>query len=75
MTNKKPMGSEHTQRDAETLWALGLFLVVLSLPVFVGTLYADAFMPGLVNFLAASAIFIIGALMIWRGRWTKKHLD
>lgn len=71
---EKPMGSEHTVRDAETLWALGLFLVVLSLPVFVGTFFADGWVPGLVNFAAASAIFVIGALMIWRGRWTKKNL-
>lgn len=72
--SEKPMGSEHTRRDAETLWALGAFLVVLSLPVFVGTLYADGLVQGLVNFVAAFAIFIIGALMIGRGRWMKKHL-
>lgn len=71
----KPMGSEHTKRDAETLWALGIFLVVLSIPVFVGTLFADAFVPALVNLASAFAISGIGALMIWRGRWTKKHLD
>ncbi len=72
--SEKPMGSEHTQRDAETLWALGTFLVVLALPVFVGTLYADGWVQGVVNFAAAFIIFIIGALMIWRGRWMRKHL-
>jgi undecaprenyl pyrophosphate phosphatase UppP len=71
---ERPAGHEHTKRDAESLWALGIFLVVLSIPVFIGTFFEDDFFAQLVNVLSGLAIFVIGALMIWRGVWTRRHL-
>lgn len=71
---EKPAGHEHTKRDAEILMALGAFLVLLSLPVFAGTFFASGFVPRLINVVAATVVFVIGALMIWRGIWTRRHL-
>jgi len=72
--SEKPTGHEHTQRDAESLWALGIFLVVLSIPVFIGTFFEDDSFAQLVNVLSGLAILVIGALMIWRGVRTRRRL-
>ncbi len=71
---EKPAGQEHTKRDAESLWALGIFLVVLSIPVFIGTFFEEERFAQVVNVLAGLAILVIGALFIWRGVWTRRHL-
>ena len=70
----KRTGHEHTKRDAESLWALGTFLVILSIPVFIGTFFEDEVFAQVVNVIAGLAILTIGALMIWRGVWTRRHL-
>jgi hypothetical protein len=70
----RPAGHEHTKRDAESLWALGIFLVVLSVPVLIGTFFEDEAFAQIVNVLSGLAILTIGALMIWRGVWTRRHL-
>lgn len=67
-------GGEHNKRDAESLWALGIFLVVLSVPVFIGTFFEEGNFERLVNVAAGAAVFVIGALMIWRGIRVRKHL-
>ncbi len=72
--SERPAGHEHTKRDAESLWALGIFLVVLSIPVFIGTFFEHDSFAQIVNVCSGLAIFIIGALMIWRGIWTGRHL-
>ena len=72
--SEKPASHEHTKRDAESLWALGIFLVVLSIPVLIGTFFEDDAFAQMVNVLAGVAILVIGALMIWRGVWTRRHL-
>ncbi len=71
----KPLGSGHTKRDAETLWVLGAFQIVLALPVFVGTIYVEERFPALVNLAAAGVTLLIGVLFVWRGLWINKHLD
>jgi ABC-type nickel/cobalt efflux system permease component RcnA len=73
MPEKSP-GHEHTKRDAESLWALGAFLVILSIPVFIGTFFEDETFAQVVNVIAGLAILMIGVLMIWRGVWTRRHL-
>ena len=70
----KPSGHEHTKRDAESLWAIGTFLVILSIPVFIGTFFEDDRFAQVVNLIAGAVILAIGALMIWRGVWTRRHL-
>lgn len=72
--SEKPSGHEHTKRDAESLIALGTFLVLLALPVFAGIFFEEENFPQLVNFCAGVAILTIGGLMLWRGIWTRRHL-
>ena len=67
MSEKEPE-SRHTARDADVLRVIGVFLVVLSLPVAVGTIWAGAAVPALINLAAAALIMGIGATMFWRGR-------
>ena len=64
----------HTQRDGETLLALGIFLVVLGLPVMVGTLWADTSIQRIVCALAGIVIFGIGAAMAFHGKRVLKRL-
>lgn len=72
--SEKPSGHEHTKRDAESLIALGTFLVLLALPVFAGIFFEEENFAQLVNFFAGTAILTIGGLMLWRGIWTRRHL-
>lgn len=67
-------GVHHTKRDAETLTFLGAFLMILGVPVMIGTFWAgeDSFYH-LVNFTAGLIIFAIGAGFLWRGRLYAKE--
>ena len=60
--------SRHTQRDREVLTALGIFLVVLSIPVLIGTFFEEGLIPSIVNVVAGVVLLGIGAAMVWRGR-------
>ena len=71
----KPMGSQHTKRDGEILLALGTFLVVLAVPVLIGTIWAEGAVQALINVAAGVVVGGIGVGMILRGRWTGRHLD
>lgn len=71
---EKPAGHEHTKRDAEILLALGGFLIVLAIPVFIGTFFAGDWVARAINLMAGGVVFVIGALMVWRGIWTRRHL-
>lgn len=71
----KPVGSHHTKRDAEILCVLGTFLVVLSVPVLIGTFWAEGAVQALINVAAGLIVGGIGVAMILRGRWTGRHLD
>ncbi len=71
--DKDSQSSRHTQRDREVLIALGTFLVVLSIPVLIGTFFADGTMPGVVNAVAGFVVLSIGAgMVIWGRRPAKK---
>ena len=72
--SKKPVGGRHTKRDAEILTVLGIFLVVLAVPVLIGTIWAEGAVPMLINVAAGLIVGGIGVAMILRGRWTGRHL-
>ena len=61
--NKSPGG-----HDAEIITVLGIFLVVLAVPVLIGTFWAEETVSRLVNIAAGLIIGGIGGGMIWRGR-------
>lgn len=71
----QPSGRQHTKRDADILQMLGIFLVVLAVPVLIGTFWAEGAFERTINILAGLIIGIIGAGMILRGRWTGRNLD
>jgi putative Mn2+ efflux pump MntP len=65
--------SEHTRRDAETAIALGVFLLVMSVPVYLGTFWAGPVFDKVVNFIGASVLFLVGVGFLWQGwRWYKR---
>ena len=72
---EKPAGHQHTRRDAEVLLVLGIFLVVLAVPVLVGTFWAEGAAQVFVNIVAGIIVGGIGVAMIFRSRWTGRHLD
>ena len=71
----KPLGSGHTRRDAETLWVLGAFQIVLAIPVFIGTFFVDDHFAQFINLMAGGVTLLIGVLFVWRGVWINRHLD
>ena len=73
--SEKPVAGRHTKRDAEILLVLGIFLVVLAVPVLIGTIWAEGAVPMLINVAAGLIVGGIGVAMILRGRWTGRHLD
>lgn len=66
--DKDAQHSRHTQRDREVLTALGIFLVVLSIPVLIGTFFEEGLVPSIVNVIAGVVLLGIGGAMVWRGR-------
>ena len=66
--NTEPGNTSPDRRDAEILTVLGVFLVVLAVPVLIGTYWAEGTVPRLVNIAAALIIGGIGGGMVWRGR-------
>jgi len=58
---------EHTQRDAETLLMLGAFMIVMSTPVLIATIWAGHGFSQAVNFGAGAVLFAVGAGMIYKG--------
>ena len=74
MTERNDAAGEHTKRDAESILAIGIFLDVLAVPVFIGTFFEDDSFAQVVNVLAGLAIFTIGSLMIWRGVRTRRRI-
>ena len=63
--------AELRKRDAETQIALGLFIFVLSLPVLLGTIWADRFHAQIVNVIAGVVLLAIGAGLFWYG-WRRR---
>jgi hypothetical protein len=60
----------HTKRDAETQMVLGAFIIYISIPVLIGTIWADTPHTRVVNVVAGSVLCGIGiamALIGYRG--------
>ena len=70
----EPGGGHHTKRDAEILQMLGIFLIVLAVPVLIGTFWAEGSFERIINVAAGLIIGAIGTGMVLRGRWTGRHL-
>ncbi len=65
----------HTKRDAETFLVLGLFLVVLGLPVILGTLWADTPIQKVVSVAGGFILSGIGAGFMYYGKLLLKRLS
>jgi hypothetical protein len=80
MTRKQPNSPEdhprtqHTQRDAETLILLGGFLIFLSVPVMIGSFWADDGVAVAVNLGAGLVLCGVGLGLFLRGRWYRRKL-
>ena len=59
--------SRDTLRGGETMIAIGLFMVVMAVPVLFGTIYAENDRARIVNVVAGLVILAIGAGYILRG--------
>lgn len=56
------------KRDAETLFLLGIFIVVLAVPVLIGTAFADTGRAMAVNAAAGVVLLGVGIGFILRSR-------
>ncbi len=79
MSEKKenPYDAEHDphhfKRDAETQTVLGIFITILSIPVLVGTAWAENYRQTVVNLTAGLVLLAIGiGVFVW-GRKTSKR--
>jgi len=62
-TNEEPGNTEHAKfakRDAETQMVLGSFVAFISIPVLIGTLWAEKLSARVVNLVAGSVLLAIG---------------
>ncbi|MCA9426802.1 MAG: hypothetical protein H6752_16975 [Candidatus Omnitrophica bacterium] len=72
-SEKEIRDGEHSRRDAETQTVLGIFITVMSIPVLVGTLFAQRSHAMVVNVVAGLALLAVGVIMMVAGiRGTKK---
>jgi hypothetical protein len=63
LQKKEDRKQELRTRDAETQMALGLFVVVISVPVLIGTLWADRMHAAVVNVIAGGVLLSIGVIL------------
>lgn len=79
MTDRPPEppdkhATEHSRRDAESAIMLGGFVVLVSIPVLIGTFFAQQTHARVVNLVAGLALLAIGAAIATWGWWTFKRL-
>ncbi len=65
--------SRDTLRGGETMIAIGLFMVVMAVPVLFGTIYAENFRAQVVNVVSGLVILAIGAGYVLRGWIVRKR--
>lgn len=63
---------QHTRRDAETQIALGIFVTAISLPVLLGTFWADSLKAVVVNVAAGLVLLGVGVAMALWGVMTRR---
>ena len=68
MTEREQTTHSTSGRDATVAAILGLFFVVLGLPVAFGALTASLPIDRLLSAAAAASLFAIGGLFLWAGR-------
>ena len=65
--------TDHGKRDSETLFLLGGFITILSLPVLIGTVFAETGRAMVVNALSGLLLLIIGLGFVYRARVLRKR--
>jgi formate-dependent nitrite reductase membrane component NrfD len=58
---------DHTKRDSETFLIIGVFVILIGIPVLMGAWWEDEFHAQAITVLAAIALFIVGGGMTGRG--------
>ena len=75
-TQQEPEHHLHyTKRDAETQTALGIFISVISIPVVIGTFWAQTTRAMVVNAIAGCVLLAIGVTLVVWGRKTIKKIS
>jgi len=65
--------TDHSKRDAETQKVLGIFITYISIPVVIGTYWAETTRAMVVNATAGLVLFGIGiAMAVWGAKTSKK---
>lgn len=65
----------HAKRDAETQTVIGLFVIVMSIMVLIGTFFAVRPHAMVVNVVAGLVLLAIGIGMVVLGRKTRKRIS
>ena len=65
---------EHSKRDAETQMVLGAFIVYITIPVLIGTYWAETFHARVVNVVAGLVLGALGAAMALLGYRNNRRL-
>jgi hypothetical protein len=66
--------TDHTKRDAETQKVLGIFITYISIPVLIGTYWAENARAMIVNATAGLVLLAIGVGMAVWGTKTSKRI-
>ena len=64
---------KHLRRDAESQTMLGIFVTVLSVPVMIGTFWAESLRQIVVNLAAGVILMAIGIAVVAWGRVTARR--
>jgi putative Mn2+ efflux pump MntP len=65
---------EHSKRDAETQMVLGAFIVYITIPVLIGTYWAQSTKAMVVNIIAGLVLGALGAAMAILGYRNNRRL-
>jgi hypothetical protein len=72
--DNQEMENEHAKRDAETQMVLGGFIVFISIPVLLGTIWAVRPHAIVVNIIAGSVLCLVGVVLFVIGNKGRKRL-
>ena len=67
-TSGENQGDNGRNRDREVAYILGIFFLVLAVPVAVGTFAATLPIDRLLSASASGILFAVGGLFLWLGR-------
>ena len=66
-----PHGNDSLERDSSIARILGIFFLVLGVPVLAGTLFAEIAIDLILNLGAGALLFVVGGLFLWWSRRTR----